>query len=185
MELQISGIFVCSFQSSLSSSFFPVFFFCFLLGGGWVIYCFTSRSRIVHLYRDVTITGEWLQNLDLCSALKAFEQGESFKYRATPAVTRDFCSSEGPSHTVASYNTQGDVEDLLFNNSILLATQNLIGSFDFSEVFFYIVYNNLPWRHNAVEFFGVNNISSRHAKSVFFFQDIFQIMLNIILSIKS
>jgi hypothetical protein len=30
-----------------------------------IIYCFTSRSRIFHLYKDVTITGEGLQNLDL------------------------------------------------------------------------------------------------------------------------
>jgi hypothetical protein len=40
-----------------------------------IIYCFTSRSRIFHLYGDVTIAGEGLQNLGLCSALRAFEQG--------------------------------------------------------------------------------------------------------------
>ena len=38
----------------------------------------TSRSRIFHLYGDVTITGEGLQNLGLCSALSAFEQGGIF-----------------------------------------------------------------------------------------------------------
>jgi hypothetical protein len=38
-------------------------------------YCFTSRLRIFHLYGDVTITGEELQNLGLCSA---FEQGGIF-----------------------------------------------------------------------------------------------------------
>jgi hypothetical protein len=43
-----------------------------------IIYCFTSRSRIFHLYGDVTITGEGLQNLGLCSVLKAFEQGGIF-----------------------------------------------------------------------------------------------------------
>jgi hypothetical protein len=32
-----------------------------------IIYGFTSRSRIVHLYGDVTIAGEGLQNLGLCS----------------------------------------------------------------------------------------------------------------------
>jgi hypothetical protein len=31
-------------------------------------------SRIFHLYGDVTIAGEGLQNLGLCSALRAFEQ---------------------------------------------------------------------------------------------------------------
>jgi hypothetical protein len=41
-----------------------------------VIYCFTSRSRIfTYEYGDVTITGEGLQNLGLCSVLRAFEQG--------------------------------------------------------------------------------------------------------------
>jgi hypothetical protein len=43
-----------------------------------IIYCFTSRSRIFHLYEDVTIAGEGLQNLGLCSALRAFEQGGIF-----------------------------------------------------------------------------------------------------------
>jgi hypothetical protein len=42
-----------------------------------IIYGFTSRSRIFHLYGDV-ITGEGLQNLGLCSALRAFEQGGIF-----------------------------------------------------------------------------------------------------------
>jgi hypothetical protein len=37
-----------------------------------------SRSRIFHLYGDVTIADERLQNLGLCSALKAFEQGGIF-----------------------------------------------------------------------------------------------------------
>jgi hypothetical protein len=36
------------------------------------------HSRIFHLYGDVTITGEGLQNLGLCSALEAFEQGGIF-----------------------------------------------------------------------------------------------------------
>jgi hypothetical protein len=43
-----------------------------------VIYGFTSRSRIFHLYEDVTIAGEGLQNLFLCSVLRAFEQGGIF-----------------------------------------------------------------------------------------------------------
>jgi hypothetical protein len=43
-----------------------------------IIYSFTSRSRIFHLYGDVTIAGEGLQNLGLCSALRAFEQGGIF-----------------------------------------------------------------------------------------------------------
>jgi hypothetical protein len=39
---------------------------------------FTSCSRIFHLYGDVAIAGEGLQNLGLCSALRAFEQGGIF-----------------------------------------------------------------------------------------------------------
>jgi hypothetical protein len=42
-----------------------------------IIYGFTSRSRIFHLYGDVTIAGEGLQNLGLCSALRAFEKEEN------------------------------------------------------------------------------------------------------------
>jgi hypothetical protein len=38
-------------------------------------YCFTSRSRIFHLNGDITVAGEGLQNLGLCLALRAFEQG--------------------------------------------------------------------------------------------------------------
>jgi hypothetical protein len=103
-----------------------------------IIYCFKSRSRFFLLkYGDVTIAGEGLQNLDLCSELRAFEQ-EDF-YRATPAVTRGLgfsglirrtapfsrllwytrlCGESNliriltGSHSVASYDTQGDAKDL-------------------------------------------------------------------------
>jgi hypothetical protein len=79
-----------------------------------VVYCFTSRSRIFHLYGDVTITGEGLQNLGLCSALRALEQGGIF---IVPHLLRHGTSvfpvsSEGPPNSVASYDTQGDVENL-------------------------------------------------------------------------
>jgi hypothetical protein len=35
-------------------------------------YCFMSRSRFFHLCGEVTIIGEGLQNLSLCSALRVF-----------------------------------------------------------------------------------------------------------------
>jgi hypothetical protein len=41
-------------------------------------YCFTLRPGIVHLYGDVTIAGEGLQNLGLCSAFMVFQQGGIF-----------------------------------------------------------------------------------------------------------
>jgi hypothetical protein len=47
----------------------------------WLItYCFPSHSRIFHLWGDVSITGEGLQNLGLhvFSTLRAFEQGGIF-----------------------------------------------------------------------------------------------------------
>jgi hypothetical protein len=62
-----------------------------------------------HLYGDVTITGEGLQNLGLCSALRAFEQGGIFivphlLWHGTSVFP---VSSEGPPHLVASYDPQG------------------------------------------------------------------------------
>jgi hypothetical protein len=79
-----------------------------------IIYGFTSRSRIFHLYGDVTNAGEELQNLGLCLVLRAFEQGGIF---IVPHMLRHGTSvypvsSEGPPHLVASYDTRGDVEDL-------------------------------------------------------------------------
>jgi hypothetical protein len=63
---------------------------------------------------DITNTGEGLQNLGLCTALRAFEQGGIF---IKPHLLRHGgsvfpVSSEGPPHSVASYDTQGDAEDL-------------------------------------------------------------------------
>jgi hypothetical protein len=80
---------------------------------------FTSCSRIFHLYGEVTITGEGLQNLDLCSALRAFEQGGIF---IVPHLLWHWASvfpvsSEGLPQSVAFYNTQGDVEDLFYAGS--------------------------------------------------------------------
>jgi hypothetical protein len=39
---------------------------------------FRPSSKMFHLYGDVTIAGEGLQNLGLCSALRAFQQGGIF-----------------------------------------------------------------------------------------------------------
>jgi hypothetical protein len=79
-----------------------------------IIYGFTSRSRIFHSYGDVTITGEGLQNLGLCSVLRAFEQGGIFivPHLLWHGALVFPVSSEGPPHSVASYDTRGDVEDL-------------------------------------------------------------------------
>jgi hypothetical protein len=73
-----------------------------------------SRSRIFHLYGDLTHAGEGLQNLGLCSTVRAFEQEGIF---IVPHLLRQdktlvfTLSSEGQPHSVASYDTQ-DVEDL-------------------------------------------------------------------------
>jgi hypothetical protein len=67
-----------------------------------------------YLYGDVTITGEGLQNLGLCSAIRAFEQGGIFivphlLWHGTSVFP---VSSEGPPHSVDSYDTRGGVDDL-------------------------------------------------------------------------
>jgi hypothetical protein len=72
------------------------------------VYCFTSHSRIFHLNGDVTIAGEGLQNLGLCSHSGLWAEGSS------PCHT---CCDTGPSffwsrlkdrpHSVVSYDTQG------------------------------------------------------------------------------
>jgi hypothetical protein len=79
-----------------------------------IVYNFTSRSRIFHLYGDVTIAGEGLQNLGLSSVLRAFEQGGIFivphlLWHRTSVFP---VSSEWPPNLVAYYDTRGDVEDL-------------------------------------------------------------------------
>jgi hypothetical protein len=81
-----------------------------------IIYGFTctSCSRIFHLYGDVTIAGEGLQNLGLCSALRAFEQEGIFivSHLLWHRTSVFLVSSEGPPHSVTSYDTRGDMEDL-------------------------------------------------------------------------
>jgi hypothetical protein len=51
------------------------------------VYWFTFRAGIFHLYGDVTIAGERLQNVTLSSTLRTFERAGDL-YRATLAVTR-------------------------------------------------------------------------------------------------
>jgi hypothetical protein len=66
-------------------------------------------------YRDITIANEGLQNLGLCSTLRAFEQGGIFivphlLWHETSVFLA--ISSKGPPHSVTSYDTWGGVEDL-------------------------------------------------------------------------
>jgi hypothetical protein len=69
----------------------------------------------IHLYEHVTIAGEGLQNLGLCSALKAFEQRGIFI--VPPLLWHGISvfpvSSVGLPHSVAPYDTWGGVEDLI------------------------------------------------------------------------
>jgi hypothetical protein len=69
--------YLCHFilSNNFWNSFVPVVF---ELKFRLIMYCFSSRSRIFHLYGDDTITSEGLQNLGLYSALKTFEQGGIF-----------------------------------------------------------------------------------------------------------
>jgi hypothetical protein len=104
----------------------------------WLIICgFTSCSRIFHLYGDVTIAGEGLQNLGLCSALRAFEQGGIFivphlLWHRTSVFP---VSSEGTPHSIASYDSQEDADDLFLPGSwqvsLLLISWYFCVAFDF------------------------------------------------------
>jgi hypothetical protein len=79
------------------------------------IYCFTSRLRTFLLYRDVTITGEGLENLGLCPAIRTFEQRGIYilPHLLSHGASVFPVSSEGPPHLIASYDLQGDTEALL------------------------------------------------------------------------
>jgi hypothetical protein len=63
-----------------------------------------------HLHGDVTFAGEGMQNLGLSSVLRAFEQGRIFivphlMWYGTSVFP---VSSEGPPHSVASYDTRSN-----------------------------------------------------------------------------
>jgi hypothetical protein len=74
----------------------------------WTPGQFSTRFKILHY------TGEWLQNLGLCLALRAFEQGGIFivPYLLWHRTSGFPVSSDGPPHIVASYGTRADVEEL-------------------------------------------------------------------------
>jgi hypothetical protein len=90
---------------------------------GWLKNCsgdYKTNKQTKQIYGDVTIAGEGLQNLGLCSALRAFEQRGIF---IVPHLLRHGASvfpvsSEGPAHSVVSYDTRGDVEDLFLPGSL-------------------------------------------------------------------
>jgi hypothetical protein len=65
-------------------------------------------------YGDVTIAGEGLENLGLCWALKVPEQEGIFivPHLLGHGTSVFPVSSEGQPHSVASYDTHGDAEDL-------------------------------------------------------------------------
>jgi hypothetical protein len=71
-----------------------------------IICCFTPPSRIFHLYGDLTIAGEGLQNVGLCSVLRAFEQGRIFIVPQLPLHVTSFFP--------VSYDTYVELEDLFY-----------------------------------------------------------------------
>jgi hypothetical protein len=74
-----------------------------------------SNSRTFHSKEDVTISSERLQNLGLCWALRVFEQEGSLLCPICNDTARApvfSVTSEGLLHSVASYDTQEDTEDL-------------------------------------------------------------------------
>jgi hypothetical protein len=69
---------------------------------------------MVVIYGNVNIAGEGLQDLGLCSALRAFEQGGIFivPHLQCHEASVFLVTSERPPHAVASYDTHGDVYEL-------------------------------------------------------------------------
>jgi hypothetical protein len=81
------------------------------------------------LYGDVTIAVEGLQNLGLCLALWAFEQGGIFivlhlLHLLWHGALDFLVSLKRLPHLVASYNTQGDAQDLFLPISSLAHIAN-------------------------------------------------------------
>jgi hypothetical protein len=96
------------------------FFICLIVysrTSNWLInylLFYIQLKNFLLIYEDVTITGEGLSKFRPMLGAQGLWTGRDL-YRARPAVTRDLGftgSSEGPPHSVASYDTQGDVEDL-------------------------------------------------------------------------
>jgi hypothetical protein len=68
---------------------------------------FTFRSRIFHLYGDVSIASGGLQNLGLSSALRAFEHGGIFivPHLLWHGASVSPVQSKGPPPLIAFYGT--------------------------------------------------------------------------------
>jgi hypothetical protein len=75
----------------------------------WLSVLRPAQEFFIYIYRDVTIAGERLQNFGLSSALRGFEQGGIF---IVPHLLWHGASVFPVSSEVASYDKQGDVEDL-------------------------------------------------------------------------
>jgi hypothetical protein len=79
-----------------------------LFGFFFFVYCFTSHSRIFHLY------GWRTANLVLCSTLRTFEQGGIFiaPYLLWHGASIFPVFIWRPTHLIAFCDSQGDAEDL-------------------------------------------------------------------------
>jgi hypothetical protein len=106
-----------------------------------------TPGRFSTRFKILRYTGEGLQNLGLCSALRAFEQGGIFimphlLWHRTSVFP---VSSEGPPHLVAFYDTRGDVEDLFQPGSSrgLLWKKNLANLMQLSIC---VPYGRCPFR---------------------------------------
>jgi hypothetical protein len=66
-----------------------------------------EKKKIFHLYGGVTITDEGMQNLGLCSALKAFEHVGIFivPHLLWHGALVFQIASEGPPHSVTFYGS--------------------------------------------------------------------------------
>jgi hypothetical protein len=95
------------------------------------ISCFASRSRIFHLYGDVTITGEGLQNLGIWLAIRPLSREGYLSCRVCWYTKPRFSGlvRRRPPHLVVSYDTHRDVKDLFLHEEYYshLATVSIYG----------------------------------------------------------
>jgi hypothetical protein len=115
LYLKIFNIFRKKRKKKKTTVYWKIFICLAETGMDWlIIYGFTSHSRIFHLWRRHHC--RWRA---LCSALRAFEQGGIFIvwHLLWHGALVFPVSSEGPPLSVASFDTQGDVEDLFLPGS--------------------------------------------------------------------
>ena len=136
-----------------------------------IIYCFTSCSRIFHSYGDITTAGEGLQNLGLCSVLRAFEQGGIFivphlncdmglrfiwshlkDQQPHPTVGFD-PTTQGSSFIKSLRHADGLIILVIRKNLCCAIKKNAVQSREWS-IFFFTIANEIVLYQRTAKFYG-------------------------------